>query len=112
MLAGLLLLAVFHNAIAAPWSAIPDAAPPADMGMSHHDHDGMAHPDSGGQPMDHASPDCCDTSSCDCGCTATPMALLPPATAARDWLRAEPTRAADTTDIRPAAAGAPFRPPA
>ncbi|MGE0031364.1 MAG: CopL family metal-binding regulatory protein [Steroidobacteraceae bacterium] len=111
-LAALLLLAVLHNGVAAPSMAAPDAAPPADAGMAHHGHGGMTDMGSGGHPADHTAPDCCDPSSCDCGCTATPAALLRPATAARDWQRAESTRAADATGIHPAATGAPFRPPA
>jgi len=111
-LAALLLLAVLHNGIAAPASAVPDTAPPADAGMAHHGHEGMADMDSGGHPVSQTSPDCCDSSSCDCGCTATPVALLRPAIAARDWLRAEPARTPDAVGFRPATTGAPFRPPA
>jgi hypothetical protein len=112
MLAGFLLLAVIHNGIAAPWSAAPDIAPPADMGMSHHGHEGMTDMESGGLPADQTSPDCCDSSSCDCGCTATTVALLRPTSAARDWLRADPALAPDAVGFRPAPTGAPFRPPA
>ncbi len=112
MLAGFLLLAVIHNGIAAPWAVAPDIVPPAEMGMTHHGHDGMANMESGGDPVNQTGPDCCDPSACDCGCTATPVALLRPAMAARDWLRAEPARAPDAVGFRPAATGAPFRPPA
>jgi len=111
-LAALLLLAVMHNGVAAPSMAAPDAAPPADAGMAHHGHGGMTDMDSGGHPVNQTSPDCCDSSSCDCGCTATPAALLRPTTAARDWLRVEPARPADAAGFRPAITGAPFRPPA
>ena len=112
MLAGFLLLAVLHNGIAAPWSAAPDVAPPADMGMAHHGHEGMMDMDSGGHPVESDEPGLLRSSSCDCGCTATPAVLLRPATAARDWLRAEPARAPDAVGFRPATTGAPFRPPA
>jgi len=111
-LAALLLLAVLHNGIAAPASAVPDTAPPADAGMAHHGHEGMMDADSGGLPMGDAGTDCCDQSPCDCGCTATPAVVLSPATAARDWQGAGTTRAPDATGIRPAATGGPFRPPA
>lgn len=111
-LAALLLLAVFHGSVAAPWSAAPDIVPPDDTGMAHHGHDGMQGANPGGHPIDHSKSGCCDTSSCDCSCTATPAAALSPATAARDWQRAGTTRTPDAPGFRPATTGAPFRPPA
>ncbi len=101
-----------HNGIAAPWSAAPDSAPAAEMGVTHHGHEGMMDAESGGMPMDDAGSDCCDQSPCDCSCTGTPAALLPPATAARDWARSPVVRTPDAPGFRPATAGAPFRPPA
>ncbi|MEX1994818.1 MAG: hypothetical protein WD929_09150 [Steroidobacteraceae bacterium] len=112
LLAALLFLAVLHNGVATAWFAAPDVALPDDMGMAHHGHDGMTDMDTGGDPGNGAGPDCCDSSSCDCGCTATQAFLLRPATAARDWARSAAVRAPDIMGFRPAITGAPFRPPA
>lgn len=109
MLAGFLLVAIIHNGIAAPWSAAPDIAPPADMGVAHHSH---MDSNSGGMPMGDAGSDCCDQSPCDCSCTATPALLLPATTAARDWAHNAVVRAPNAVGFRPAITGAPFRPPA
>jgi hypothetical protein len=111
-LAALLLLALLHNGIAGPSMAAPASAPPADAGMAHHGHDGMMDMDSGGMPMGDAGTDCCDQASCDCSCTATPVFLPAPATAARDWARSAAVRSPDAAGFRPAITGAPFRPPA
>lgn len=111
-LVALLLLTVLQNGVATPWSAAPDVVPPADMGMTHQGHDGTMDRDAGGHPGNHAGPGCCDSPSCDCGCTATPAFMLSQTTVVRDWPRAGAARAPDATGIRPAATGGPFRPPA
>ncbi len=110
-LAAVLLLAVLHNGAATPWTAPPDVVPPDDLGIMHHGHAGMAHPD-GGNPPHHSSRDCCGSATCDCGCTATPVALLAPPATVRDWARAEAIGAPTFVAFRPGATGAPFRPPA
>jgi hypothetical protein len=109
-LAALLLLAVIHNGIAAP--AAVEHAPPADQGMAHHGHDGMDHAGTGADPAQHTGPDCCDPSSCDCGCTATPAGATRSAAAAHDWQRLIAVPAEDSAGFRARATAAPFRPPA
>jgi len=111
-LAGLLLIAVLHNGVATPSAATMDHAPPADAGMTHHGHDGMLGDGFDGPPSDDSGPKCCDPSSCDCGCTATPAATLRLAPAARDWVQAAVFWAEGSARLPRAHTGAPFRPPA
>ena len=98
----LLLIAVLHNGVATPSTAAPDHALPADAGMTHHRQDGG----------DCSAPNCCDPSSCDCGCTATPTSMPRLAPAARGWAQTAVFWAEDAARLPRGPTGAPFRPPA
>jgi hypothetical protein len=113
VLAALLSIAVLHGGVAAAWSASPERSPPTLAGTAHQVPDAMPDDCSGGHPADGSRLGCCDSSSsCDCGCTATPVAVLRLTPAVRDWVTLEDHRAEDAPGFRRMSTGAPFRPPA
>jgi hypothetical protein len=112
VLVALLLIAVLHGSVATAWMASPDHSPPVHAGTAHQVQDGMLDGCSGEHPADGSRPGCCDSSSCDCGCTATPAAVLRLTPAVRDWVTMENHRAEYVPILQRISVGAPFRPPA
>ena len=111
LLAALLVFALIQNGA---WAA-PHAPDPAegDAAPAHHAHDGLSKSDSGQKTADPGAKDCCDTGSCDCGCTSNgPAAVFRPAPTAHDWARIAAVRAVDAAGELPGFGTTPFRPPA